>query len=171
MRALPALLLALVFAGPARADDETPPVQRYLMNLQLGDVLKEVQIVYPPLREWPSFREPGGVVTRYHVERNYAKYFPGELETLSLGLHWGRVVHIQAIFDGRHTKNKPLEQMVVELSLIYGEPRRTGMTYYWDDGRTLLRAFNSEIKTPDGRAVEIRTTLEIMDSGVRRLTR
>ncbi|MBI5201657.1 MAG: hypothetical protein HY925_08745, partial [Elusimicrobia bacterium] len=134
-----ALTLALSCVSPAVADDdEAVPVQRYLESLRLGDFLREVQIVYPPLREWPSFKEPGGRITKYYVERAYAKHFPWDIDSLRLGFKWGRLVTIQAIYNERFAKEKPLEKIVVDLSLIYGEPSRRGMVYTWRVGKTVL---------------------------------
>lgn len=163
-----AFFIALVAASPTRADDDEPvPVQRYLESLRLGDYLREVQIVYPPLREWPSFREPGGRITKYYVERAYAKHFPWDIDSLRLGFRWGRLVVIQAIYNERFAKEKPLERLVVDLSLIYGEPSRRGMVYTWRDGKTVLKVFNEEQPSPDGTAVELHPSIEISERGIR----
>ena len=163
-----AFTLALLAVSPARADDDEPvPVQRYLESLRLGDFLREVQIVYPPLREWPSFREPGGRITKYHVERAYAKHFPWDIDSLRLGFRWGRLVVIQAVYNERFAKEKPLEKIVVDLSLIYGEPSRRGMVYSWQDRSTVIRVFNEEQPSPDGAAVELHPSIEVSDRGVR----
>lgn len=165
-----ALLLALVafLPGPLRAADEEPnPVQRYLESLRLGDYLKEIKIVYPPLREWPSFREPGGKITRFHIERAYAKNFPWDIDALRLGMRWGRLVHIQVVYNERYAKEKPLEKLVLDLSMIYGEPQRRGMVYLWQDKATVLRVFNEESPSADGQAVELKPSIEIYERGVR----
>ena len=173
-RAARLLLAAALLLAPAAAlrssaeEEESVPIQRYLESLRLGDYLKEVQLVYPPVREWPSYREPGGSITKFHVERAYAKYMPYEVDVIRLGMRWGRLVHLQIVYSDKYAREKPLEKLVVDLSLIYGEPIRRGMVYSWQDGRTLLRAFNEEMPSPDGRAIEMRTSLEIMDRDVRK---
>lgn len=172
--ALPKLLvLGALLVGPpsARADDLKVSVQRYLMSLQLGDWMKEIKILYPPLREWPSYMEPKGGVLRIHIERPYARYFPEDVETLRLGMRHGRLVHVQAVFDEAQTKRQPLDALVQELSLLYGEPRRESRgsrAYFWDDGGTVLRALYAEVPSKDGKAVELRTSMEIMEPSVYR---
>lgn len=164
---LAAVACAALLAPPSRAEfDEDVPIQRYLVNLRLGDIMKEIKQIYPPVRDWPSYLEPGGSITRVHIERPYAKYFPRDADILRLGMRRKQLVHIQVVFDEKYTHDKHLEDLVVDLSLIYGNPRRTGMVYAWQDGRTVLRAFNSEVPSRDGRAIEMRTTLEIFDKGV-----
>ena len=163
------LVALLALGGQARAQEDEPPqsIQRYLESLRLGDYLKEVRLVYPPLREWPSFRSPGATVTRIQIERPYAKNFPKQVETLRLGFKWGQLVRIQVIYSERRAKEKPLEKIVVELSMLYGEPKRRGMVYMWLDGRTVLRAFNEEISSAGGSAVEMRPSVEIYDDGLK----
>lgn len=170
MGALAAALLAFAAALPLHAnaeDDEPVPIQRYLESLRLGDYLKEIQIVYPPLREWPSFKEPGGRITRYHIERSYAKHFPWDIDALRLGIRRGRLVHIQAVYSERYAKEKPVEKIVVDFSLIYGEPTRRGMVYSWQDSSTVLRVFNEEQPSADGRSVELHPSIEIYERGSR----
>lgn len=170
MRAAAATLLALttLLAVPVRAeDDERRPIQRYLESLRLGDYLKEIQTVYPPLREWPSFREPGGKTTKYHIERAYAKNFPWDIDALRLGIRWGRLVHIQVVYNERFAREKPLEKLVLDLSMIYGEPKRRGMVYSWSDRSTVLRVFNEENPSADGRTLELKPSIEIYERGVR----
>lgn len=172
MRAIAAgLALALAAFAPAPLaaddDDEPVPIQRFLESIRLGDYLREVQTVYPPLREWPSFKEPGKKMTRYHVERSYAKNFPWDIDALRLGFRWGRLALIQVVYNERAGREKPLEKMVVELSLKYGEPSRRGMVYSWQDRRTTLRAFNEEQPSPDGAAVELHPSLEVSERSSR----
>ena len=40
--------------APAAAQDEDVSIQRHLVDLHLGDTLEDVQLVYPPAREWPA---------------------------------------------------------------------------------------------------------------------
>lgn len=166
-----ALALAAAFVPPLAAEDEErQPIQRYLESLRLGDYMKEIQLVYPPLREWPSFREPQGKMTKYHIERAYAKHFPWDIDALRLGMRWGRLVHIQVVYNERFAREKPIEKLVLDLSMIYGEPRRKGMVYSWNDGATVLRVFNEENPSADGRSVELKPSIEIYDKGVRERT-
>ena len=170
MGAFPALLASVLalLPLPANADEEeSVPIQRYLESLRLGDYLKEIKLVYPPLREWPSFREPGGKTTRYQIERSYAKHFPWDIDSLRLGVRWGRLVHIQAVYSERSARDKPIEKIVVELSMIYGEPSRKGMIYSWRDSKTVLRVFNEEQPSADGRSVELHPSIEIYERGSR----
>ncbi|MCX5787048.1 MAG: hypothetical protein NTX64_00870 [Elusimicrobia bacterium] len=162
------LLAAFLVLGlQARAQDDEPvAIQRYVESVRLGDYLKEVRLAYPPLRDWPSFRAPGDKLTHYQIERAAAKNFPQGVETMRFALRWGRVVLVQAIFTERRAKERPLEKMVVQLSLRYGEPKRRGMAYTWQDGRTVLRAFNTEISSPGG-AVEMRPSIEIYEAALR----
>ena len=162
------LLAAFLVLGlQARAQDEEPvAIQRYVESVRLGDYLKEVKLAYPPLRDWPHFRAPGDKLTHYQVERGAAKNFSKDVETIRFALRWGRVVLVQAIYTGRSAKERPLEKMVVQLSMRYGEPKRSGMAYSWRDGRTVLRAFNAEISSPGG-AVEMRPSMEIYEAALR----
>ncbi|MBI4346118.1 MAG: hypothetical protein HY553_04645 [Elusimicrobia bacterium] len=167
VRAL-AVILATLVVLPARADDEEPvPIQRYLEGLRLGDYLREVQLVYPQQREWPSFREPGGRITKYHVERAYARNFPWDIDALRLGFKWGRLVVIQAVYSERYARETPLEKMIVDLSLMYGEPQRRGMVYTWRDRKTVLKVFHEEQPSADGAAVELHPSIELSVRGVR----
>lgn len=164
-----ALLAALLaWAPPARAqEEERAPVIRHLEGVRLGFYLKEVREVYPPLREWPSFKEPGTKLTRYQLERAYAKNFPRQLDTLRLAFKWGQLVRVQAIYSERRSKEEPLEKLVVRYSMRYGEPKRRGMVYSWQDGKTVLRVFNEEISSAGKAAVEMRPCVEIYDQGLR----
>ena len=158
--------LLLVAPGACAQDDEPVAIQRYVESVRLGDYLKEVKLAYPPLRNWPSFQSPGDKLTHYQVERAAAKNFPKDVETLRFAIRWGRVVLVQAIYTEKHAKLQPLEKMVVRLSMRYGEPKRRGMAYTWQDAHTFLRAFNAEISSPGG-AVEMRPSIEIYDAELR----
>lgn len=166
MRAL--LLLALV-ALPAFADDdgyEDPPaIQRYLAELQLGDSLEDVQRIYPPAQDWPSHVDPRGRVTRYRVERAYAKSFPNWTQALMLGFKRGRLVDIQVIYNAKRSGEKTAEELARDLSLTYGEGERTGDKFWWTDSRTVMRVFPVEVPTfKDGaRGVEWRTSIQVLD--------
>ena len=110
---LRALLAGALFAVPAAVlnagDDgyeDPPPLQRSLAELQLGDSLEDVQIVYPPARDWPSHIDPRGRVTRYRVERGWAKTFPLWTQALLLGFKRGRLVDIQVVYDAKRSGEK-----------------------------------------------------------------
>lgn len=164
-------LLAAVFllAAPAAAqDDETPPVQRYLAELQLGDSFEDVTRIYPPASDWPSWIDPRGRVKRYKLERGMAKAFPAWTQVMNLGFRRGRLVEIQIIYDAKRTREKPHEELAADFSLIYGEARRENERFWWSDGTTVLRVFPAEIPAlKDGaKAVEWRTSVQILDEGL-----
>jgi hypothetical protein len=166
-----ATLLALVLALPAVAEGPLTPtpessrsVQRYLASLRLGDTLKEIKTVYPPKRKWSSYKEPGGRLTRINVERSTSKWFPPKVSQLSIGLRFGRLAHVQVVYTVESTRAKPLSELVADLSLMYGEPRRWGETYFWFDSATVIAASYQPLKTTKG--VELRTSLELMEKGV-----
>lgn len=185
---VPLLLAAAVFAR-----GETPAVQRYWADLRLGDTLEEIQRIYPPAQEWPSRQEPRSGVTRWRVERAFAKSFPADVDTLWLGLRHGRLVEIQFIYDERFSSRKTADLLAEDLGLIYGEPRRSDSKFWWGDGRTILRVFTAEVPAAlsgkegqpsspaaaqddaagsaaaeGGRSVVLRTSVQIMESGLLR---
>lgn len=163
------LLLLALLAMPAFAGDdgyEDPPaIQRYLAELQLGDSLEDVQRIYPPAQDWPSHIDPRGRVTRYRVERGYAKSFPLWTQALMLGFKRGKLVDIQVVYNAKRSGEKTAEDLARDLSLTYGEGERTGDKFWWTDNRTVMRVFPVEVPTfKDGeRGVEWRTSLQILD--------
>jgi hypothetical protein len=169
MRALLFLALLALPVLPARADDDgyedPPPVQRYLAELQLGDSLEDVQRIYPPAQDWPSHVDPRGRVTRYRVERAYAKSFPNWTQALMLGFKRGRLVDIQVIYNAKRSGEKTAEELARDLSLTYGEGERTGDKFWWTDSKTVMRVFPVEVPTfKDGeRGVEWRTSIQVLD--------
>lgn len=168
-----ALLLALLVLPTASLEsragddgyDDPPAIQRSLAELQLGDSLKDVQLIYPPVADWPSFVDPRGRVTRYRVERAYAKSFPNWAQTLALGFKKGRLVDIQVIYNAKRSGEKTSEELARDLSLTYGEGDRSGDKFWWADARTVLRVFPLEVPTlKDGaRSSEWRTSIQILD--------
>ncbi|MEQ1919617.1 MAG: hypothetical protein ABL955_10490 [Elusimicrobiota bacterium] len=164
-----ALLLLGLLALPAFAGDdgyEDPPaIQRYLAELQLGDSLEDVQRIYPPAQDWPSHIDPRGRVTRYRVERGYAKSFPLWTQALMLGFKRGKLVDIQVIYNAKRSGEKTAEDLARDLSLTYGEGERSGDKFWWTDNRTVMRVFPVEVPTfKDGeRGVEWRTSIQILD--------
>lgn len=167
-----ALLLAALCAVPAFAGDdgyEDPPaIQRYLAELQLGDSLEDVQRIYPPAQDWPSYIDPRGRVTRYRVEREYAKSFPSWTQALLLGFKRGKLVDIQVVYNKKRSGEKTAEELARDLSLTYGEGERTRDKFWWTDSRTVLRVFPVEVPTfKDGeRGVEWRTSIQVLDKGL-----
>ncbi|MFH1725155.1 MAG: hypothetical protein ABII00_11125 [Elusimicrobiota bacterium] len=159
------VFLALSFfslaALPASAGSVS--IQRYLESLKLGDGLKQIEIVYPPQKKWPKYTEPGGKIVRIEVERGFAKYFPAGTRTIRLRLRRDRLVHIQVIYDKEQSRRKPLDQLVVDLALIYGEPRRAGETYFWWDSGTVVAASYAEVLSGEGEGKALRTSLELME--------
>ena len=168
MRALLLLgLLALPAFALAGEDgyEDPPPIQRYLAELQLGDSLEDVQTIYPPAQDWPSYIDPRGRVTRYRVERGYAKTFPVTAQALLLGFKRGKLVDIQVVYNKKRSGEKTAEELARDLSLTYGEGERTGDKFWWTDGRTVMRVFPVETPTfIDGvRGVEWRTSLQVLE--------
>ncbi len=136
-------------------------MQRHWALLRLGESLQSVQSHYPPLKKWPTVMEPNGGLVRIEVEGGAAKGLPPEIESFRLGFKKGRVAMIQVVFTQAQSRKKPLETLVREFSLRYGEPSRRGLSYSWRDERTALRVFNDEF--PSRGAVELRTSVEILD--------
>lgn len=164
------LLLAALLAVPAlRARAEDTGIQRYLHHLQLGDSLKDVQRIYPPSQDWPSYREPRGRVDRYRVERAFLRKPDPRVETLWLGMKRNRLLEIQLIYDAEYSRKRNAEEVAKDWSLIYGEPQRTeDGRYYWTDGSTVLRVFNAEVPVlkDKGTVVELRTSVQLFDAGL-----
>ena len=160
---LRAALLTALLALPARA--EAPVVQRALESLKLGDKLETVRIVYPPLpgQDWSKSREPFGGVQRIHIQRGQAKYLPEAVESLLLGFRHGRLVTLEVRYGRDFSKKKPLERLVSDLSLEYGEPRRQEDSYFWWDDATVLVASRVLQPHPSGQGEELRSTLSVMD--------
>jgi hypothetical protein len=167
-----ALLLLGLLALPAFAGDdgyEDPPaIQRYLAELQLGDSLEDVQRIYAPAQDWPSHIDPRGRVTRYRVEREYAKSFPNWTQALMLGFKRGRLVDIQVIYNAKHSHDKTAEELARDLSLTYGEGERTGDKFWWTDSSTVMRVYPVEVPTfKDGvRGVEWRTSIQVLEKNL-----
>lgn len=173
MRALLLALLAVPsFRALARAQDDdyddTPALQRYLVDVRLGDSLDRVRWVYPPAQEWPAVVEGRTGVTRYRVDRGYAKAYPAHIETLYLGFKRDRLVEIEVIYDEKRSRTQTVGKVAGEYALVYGEGTRSGDRYWWSDGKTVLRVFPAEIPVPgDGAdAVAWRTAVQIFDHGL-----
>jgi hypothetical protein len=163
---LPAVLPA------ARADDDgyddTPALQRYLVDVQLGDNIERVRRVYPPAQEWPATVDKRTGVTRYLVERGNAKAYPAHVESLYLGFKRGKLVEIEVVYDEKQSRVQTVEKVAGAYALVYGEARRTDDRFYWSDGKTVLRVFPAEIPiAKDGEhAFSWRTAVQLFDHGL-----
>ncbi len=166
------LLLLGLLAVPAFAGDdgyEDPPaIQRYLAELQLGDSLEDVQRIYRPAQDWPSYIDPRGRVTRYRVERAYAKSFPLWTQALLLGFKRGKLVDIQVVYNAKRSGEKTAEELARDLSLTYGEGDRSGDKFWWTDSRTVMRVFPVEVPTfTDGtRGVAWHTSIQVLEKNL-----
>ncbi|MEK7743792.1 MAG: hypothetical protein AAB578_05340 [Elusimicrobiota bacterium] len=163
---LPAFLLA---ALPASARQDLA-IQRYLASLELGDTLEIVKRVYPPIHEWSVEKLPQEEFSRVVIERGQAKGLPGQMDRLTLDLRRGRLVYMRLVYDADASREKPLGEVVVDLSLMYGEPHRSGVSYWWGDSKTVIRASNEELVQGEAEArkvrpksVELRTSIELME--------
>lgn len=173
MRALLlALLILPAFVRAARAQDDsyddTPALQRYLVDVRLGDDLERVRRVYPPALEWPATIEKRTGVTRYRVSRGDAKEFPEHVETMYLGFKRNRLVEIEIVYDESRSRAQTVGKLAGEYALVYGEGKRSGDRYYWSDGKTVLRIFHADIPiAKDGaNAFAWRTAVQIFDEGL-----
>ena len=156
-------LVAALLSLPAWGQSIT--VQRSLESLKLGDRLENVVIIYPPISktDWSKSMEPFGGVKRIHIQRGQAKYLPDAVETLTLGFKRGRLVTLEVLYGKDFSKKKPLERLVSDLSLEYGEPRRQGESYFWWDDSTVLVASQVLQPNPSGNGEELRSSLSVMD--------
>ena len=82
---------------------------------------------------------------------------------MRLGFQGIFLVHIQVIYTKEYSRKKPIGELVNDLSLIYGEPRRVDETYFWWDGNTVIAVSDAMMASPDGRGMELRTSLELME--------
>ena len=132
------------------------------MSVRLGSSLSAIKKVYPPTKPWPSKREPNEGVDRIQLHLEDAKYFPVGVEQIIVDMRRGEVVKVKAVFDTDQTRKQPLSALVKDLSQQYGEPRRIGMTYGWQDDQSLLKAYDAPVKKKDG-SVSLRTAIELSD--------
>ncbi|MBI5241946.1 MAG: hypothetical protein HY926_15850 [Elusimicrobia bacterium] len=163
--ARPFALFLLLAAVPVGSQDEDVSIQRHLVDLHLGDSVEDVQLIYPPAQEWPS-REYGRIrVTRLRVDREAAKSFPADVQTMWLGFRHGRLADIQLVYNARFSRRKSAERLARDLALVYGEPKRSGDRFWWTDGRTVLRVFPEELPARPGaeHSVELRTSIQIIE--------
>lgn len=168
MRALLAVLAFSAILPAAAFAQEEVSVQRYLAHLTLGDSLKDVQKIYVPTQEWPSYIEPRGHVKRIKVERASVKSMPRPIDILWLGMKKGRLVEIQLVYEAEHTRKKSVEALAGDLALIYGEPKSADGKYWWSDGKTVIRVFTAEVPAliEGEKGVEFRTSLQLMEEGL-----
>lgn len=164
MRALLAAALLWGVLPAARAEDPVR-IQRHLESLKLGDRFEDVKVIYPPKQDWSKSREPSGGLERIIIQSAQAKYIPEAVESMVLGFKRGRLVRLEVVYGRDFSKKNPLETLVGDLSLQYGEPRRQGETYFWWDSDTVLAASNTAQSEPSGKGTELRSTLSLMERG------
>lgn len=167
-----AALLIPAFPLAQEAADEVK-IQRYLVDLYLGDSMADIESIYPPTRKWPSYLEPRGHVRRMKLEGISTKRFPAGVDVLWLGVKRHKLVEIKVIYDAEFSAGKTAEELAGDIALIYGAPKRTGTKLWWDDGTTVMRVFATELPVlrDGGRAVEIRTCIQLMNEGLLRRKR
>ncbi|MBI5595120.1 MAG: hypothetical protein HY928_03420 [Elusimicrobia bacterium] len=158
------MLLAGGLVPGVRAEDPAV-IQRHLENLKLGDRVEDVKTIYPPKQEWSKSREPSGGLERIIIQSAQAKYIPEAVESMVLGFKRGRLVRMEVVYGRAFSKKKPLETLVGDLSLEYGEPRRQGETYFWWDSATVLTAASAAQPDPSGKGTELSSTLSLMERG------
>lgn len=170
------LFLALL-AGPASAGRDAS-IQRYLASLELGDTLEVVKQVYPPTADWTAEKLPEEGLSRIVIGRGQAKGLPGQAERLTLDFRRGRLVYLRLVYDSESSRKKPLEEVAVDLSLMYGEAHRSGVSYWWGDSDTVIRVSYEELALGEGderrlrpKSVELRTSIELMERKIFRLKR
>jgi hypothetical protein len=157
-RAVSSLVLAVLLALPAAA----ARIQRQLVDLQLGDTRDVIEKVYPPRKDWKSYKDKAGF-EHIVVGKDDAKGFPEKAAEMRLILKRGRLVLLQLVYDAEASRKKPLGELVDELALAYGEPHRAGEAYWWGDSGVVVRAKNAELPVKGGDdRVELRTSLELM---------
>ncbi|MFC1679408.1 hypothetical protein ACFL2T_04285 [Elusimicrobiota bacterium] len=170
---LAAVSFVLALAGTSVVARERIKVQRYLESLLLGDKIEQIEMVYPPKKKWKRERERRSKLERVVLSPQTAKYFPSKGREFHLRMRHKRLVWIQVIYNKEESRRKPLEELVVDLSLVYGEPRRIeksdydgtqrgGLMYCWWDRDTALVVSNVELLRERGETPEMRTSLELM---------
>ena len=177
-RPLSILLAALFLAVLPASARRDASIQRYLASLELGDTLEIIKRVYPPIHEWSVEKLPEEEFSRVVIERGQAKGLPGQMDRLTLDLRRGRLVYMQLVYDADSSRKKPLGEAVVDLSLMYGEPHRSGVAYWGGDSKTVIRASNEELVLGEReerklrpKSVELRTSIELMDRKIFQLKR
>lgn len=161
----------LVLAGtlaPARADDdEDVVIPRHLNYLYLGDTLEDVQKIFVPAQEWPSYREPRHRVNRIRIERSFLKKPERDVDVMWLGMRRNRLVELQLIYDARATRRRSVDAVVREMSQRFGDPACEDGRCWWSDGKTVMRVFYAEVpaNNEDGtRGVELRTSIQLAEA-------
>lgn len=160
---LTAVLLLLVTGSFAQ--DDAPRLSRRLADLRLGDTLPTVKRLYKPLRDWPR-QELKDDLVRLRIGREDMEEAPAGVEAMRLGLRRNRIVDIQLVYDAEYTRRKPVAALVDDLALVYGDPHRNESKFWWVDGATVIRVFYEELPAGKHGAVELRTSLQVMDAGL-----
>jgi len=158
------LAVLILLPGFARASDV--PIKRELHHVKLGCTLGRVRKTFPPTKEWIKVREPNGGLVRIDIDRESARSFSPDVEKMQLGFHWGLLAYLKVIYTKAHTKERPIDKVVTEYAVDYGEPRRDGEMYFWKDGSTVLRVSEAELPAAKGKGVELRTAIEVMNRSV-----
>ena len=131
--------------------EEELRIQRYLEGLMLGDQMRQIQVVFPKKGAWPKTKEPDSKLNRIHLREGAARYFPTNMDEIDLGMRRKGLVSIRIIYSRAESRRKPLGEVVIDYSLVYGEPRRYEETYFWFDRRTVLAVYHTE-KVSSGSA-------------------
>jgi len=166
VRFRPAFLAAILlgaFSNVLAVQNAAVPIHRVLMNVELGTGINDVKKTYPPIKPWPMTRELNGRVVRIQLQRPDSKVFPIGVDRISLRVLGEQVIMVKAVFDAAQTRKESLADLVRQLAAQYGEPRRIGMTYGWQDDHTLLKAYDEPLPLPKSKGVELRTAVEIVD--------
>lgn len=155
----------LPFVRVSAESFEEVEVQRYLLDLYLGDSRDDIEAIYPMVRTWPSYLEPRRQINRIKLQEVSTKRFPNGVDILWLGMKKDTLVEIQVIYDAQYSREKPADQLAADIALIYGEPQHTGSKFWWNDGTTVMRVYATEIAVLRGkeRVTEVRTCLQIMN--------
>jgi len=153
----PALLILGVLVVPARAAAES--ISRSLAGLKLGSSPNKVRAAYPPKTGEELFR--GDV--RMEIDRKSSSKIPDDIDRILLGFRDGRLARVQVIYQREESKKKPLAKRVIEASLEYGEPRRSGLDYFWLDSRTVFVLFEAPVPIEGSRGVELRVSAEVLE--------
>jgi hypothetical protein len=154
----------LLLAPRLHASEDS--IQRHLGGVRLGQWFGTVRKKFGAIGQWPSQEDKKTGLMRYRVERAAAKNLDPNVDVVYLSFDGHSLVEIQLIYDAAYTKTKSSEELAADWSLIYGQPRRgVDGRYAWDDGKTLLRVFDAEVpRGPDKKGVELRTSMQMMES-------
>ena len=154
-----ALLLVVVPPSLPAQELETVPIRRSLEGFSLGDRFGKVKKLIPPAKIWEGLRDRARGVVFFRLTPELTESFPKQVRELGLGFKGGRLrrkgrrlkyrggklAFLKVIYDSKRTKETPLSELVVALSMDYGPPQSEGTVYMWKDKKTVLRAFLEEV--------------------------